>query len=213
MNRTIAAVGALCAVGLAAVAFALPAAAAPSTSTPTPTPTRSVVATTTASPAPGAGVSADVCAALTVEGLELLGTQPAVAALLNVTLGLGAPDRLSAADVADARSALGCTGGATADPDADVALQVCAALAVDDLAGLIDRLDVTADVRAALDAAAPALPGIVRNARSTLGCDTGTPTTSPTATSLPTTPTTTTPVVVTPGDLYPSGGPDTGSIR
>jgi hypothetical protein len=195
-----------------ASAASLPSAGATSTmsssATAGSTATATVASTATANPARGdALVAADVCAALTVGGLHVLGQDSGLSALLHATLNVGADsdaDRVTAA-----RRALGCAGSGSRR-DARVDAKVCAALTVGKLTTVLDRLDADAELGAVVDSARDNLGDTVAKARRTLcsgsGSTVATMTTSATATT--TVEATPAPIAVVPA---PVGAPETGA--
>lgn len=174
-----------------------------------------LVALTCAAPAYATPTAdAQLCAALTVEGVELVSTDPTVSALLNVALGVG--NGPTADGIADVRRQLGCGPAPVGRTDEEIAADVCAVLSVEDILGLAARLDLSADVAAALGAVDDTvLPGVVDNARASVDCaadpDDGAPVTTP-ATPAPTVDGDADPVIVGGGDSpFPVGAPATGS--
>lgn len=190
----------------------LPSAGATSTMSSSTTVRSTVASTATANPARGdALVAADVCAALTVGGLHVLGSDSGLSALLHATLNVGADsdaDRVTAA-----RRALGCAGsGSGDDRGALVDAKVCAALTVGKLSTVLDRLDTDADLHAVVDSARDNLGDTVAKARRSLCSGSGshsTMTTMTTSASAPTTvEATPAPIAVVPA---PVGAPETGA--
>lgn len=113
-----------------------------------------------------------VCNALTVEGVALLRTT-SLAGIIQPFLPTGTSTSVSGSQIATARAKLSC-GPAPADRTAGrVKADVCAALKVDVLVKVPDRIQgLPSNVRGVVAAVRPtALPAAVNAARKQLDCD------------------------------------------
>lgn len=170
---------------------------------------------------PTVTASAEVCAAVTVDGVTLL--QQRDPALAQQVMSLAGVSEVTPANVAAARQGLGCGAAPAGSADgnlADAQLALCAALTVGNLT------DLTAQLSAVVRTAVGLLDTdrVLTSARNSLGCGAAAPapTTTPAPTTSPAPTTTAAPTAVLIGGgstgatgggsaVFPDSAPETGA--